>query len=61
MTAKKPYKCNEGEKRKRKDGQNMNLEDFSSIIIFNYLYRNYTKFCSPFFGFWTIPSIPIDI
>jgi len=51
MTAKKPYKCNEGEKRKGKDGQNVNLEDFSSIIIFNYLYRNYTKFCSPFFGF----------
>ena len=28
-------------KRKRKDGQNLNLENFSSIIInFDYLYRN---------------------
>jgi hypothetical protein len=53
MTAKKAYKCKQGkgkkEKKKKKDGQNMNLEDFSTIIIFNYLYRNYTKFCSSFF------------
>ena len=49
MTAKKPYQCNEGGKKEKEklDGQNLNLEDFSSIIInFDYLYRNSTKFCS---------------